>query len=213
MRTLHNALFPQIDYLHAEPLSLLLIAMPKAKVKLHRSLKISFCPDCGRRFANKMRVLQHLNQPSITCGSWIDELSQLHHRVPAPHNHFPAEREYPPSRSDDEFFANETGNDYHQGELGENGDTPSVYSPHQDPTMPVVDYHPNTPSAHPGGTVFMDQFFNDQYATLRQENLYYPFASRTDWQLASWLLRSRLSMAAIDDFLSLELVSLLLSLV
>ena len=182
--------------------------MPKAKTKLRRALKISFCPDCGRRFANETWVLQHLNQPSIACGSWINELSRFHHHLPTPRNHSPVEPEHLPSRSYDRFFASETAND-HQGE----NDDPSLYYPHQDPTMPVIDYHPNTPSVHPGGTVFMDQFFNDQYATLRQENLYYPFASRTDWQLASWLLRSRLSMAAIDDFLSLELVSLLFSLV
>ena len=150
---------------------------------------------------NETWVLQHLNQPSITCGSWINELSRFHHCLPTPWNHSPVEPEHPPSQSYDGFFASEMAND-HQGE----NDDPSLYYPHQDPTMPVINYHPNTPSVHPGGTVFMDQFFNDQYATLRQENLYYPFASRMDWQLASWLLRSRLSMAAIDDFLSLELV-------
>ncbi|KAI6018532.1 hypothetical protein PISMIDRAFT_96801 [Pisolithus microcarpus 441] len=61
---------------------------------------------------------------------------------------------------------------------------------------------------YPGGTMFMDQFLNDQYATLQQENLYYPFALGADWQLASWLLHSQLSMATIDDFLSLQLVHL-----
>jgi len=54
--------------------------------------------------------------------------------------------------------------------------------------------------------VFLDQFFSDEYTTLRQENLYYPFASGVDWELVSWLLCSRLSMAAIDEFLSLQLV-------
>lgn len=54
----------------------------------------------------------------------------------------------------------------------------------------------------------MDQFFSNQYATFRQENLYYPFASGVDWQLALWLLCSWLSMAAINDFLSLKLVHL-----
>ncbi|KIK11045.1 hypothetical protein PISMIDRAFT_123437, partial [Pisolithus microcarpus 441] len=62
------------------------------------------------------------------------------------------------------------------------------------------------PSIYPGGTTFMDWFFDNQYVTLRWQNLYYPFTSAGDWQLASWLLRSRLSMAAIDDFLSLQLV-------
>ena len=52
----------------------------------------------------------------------------------------------------------------------------------------------------------MGQFFNNQYATFRQENTYYPFALGADWQLSPWLLRSGLSMAAINDFLSLKLV-------
>ncbi|KAI6013412.1 hypothetical protein PISMIDRAFT_105361, partial [Pisolithus microcarpus 441] len=53
---------------------------------------------------------------------------------------------------------------------------------------------------YPGGTTFMDWFFNDQYVTLWWQNLYYPFASVGDWQLALWLLHSQLSMATIDDF-------------
>jgi hypothetical protein len=53
----------------------------------------------------------------------------------------------------------------------------------------------------------MDRFDADQHAELRKANIFYPFASRQDWEVASWLLRSDISMAAIDDFLSLELVS------
>ena len=56
------------------------------------------------------------------------------------------------------------------------------------------------------GTTFMDRFGAHKHAHLRRENLFYPFASRPDWEIASWLLRSGLSMAAIDTFLSLELV-------
>ena len=112
--------------------------MPKAKTKLRRALKISFCPDCGRRFANETRVLQHLNQPSIACGSWINELSRFHHHLPTPRNHSPVEPEHPPSQSYDGFFASKTANANHQGE----NDDPSLYYPHQDPTTPVIDYHP-----------------------------------------------------------------------
>ena len=53
----------------------------------------------------------------------------------------------------------------------------------------------------------MDEFDRDDHATMREENLYYPWASRQEWELASFLLRSSLSMAAIDQFLSLDLVS------
>jgi hypothetical protein len=53
----------------------------------------------------------------------------------------------------------------------------------------------------------MDRFDLDQYAEERKSNLFYPFASKQDWDVGYWLLSSGLSMAAIDEFLSLELVS------
>lgn len=69
-----------------------------------------------------------------------------------------------------------------------------------------VEEFPGASQTFPGGRTFMDEFFSDQYGELRKQNLFYPFASQQDWQVASWLLRSRLSMAAIDSFLSLDLV-------
>jgi hypothetical protein len=52
----------------------------------------------------------------------------------------------------------------------------------------------------------MDNFDADTHARYRQENVFYPFASRQDWELALFLLSSGMSMARIDQFLSLELV-------
>lgn len=57
------------------------------------------------------------------------------------------------------------------------------------------------------GTTFMDQFDRDPHASKRTENVYYPFASKNEWELASFLARSNLSMASINSFLSLALVS------
>jgi hypothetical protein len=57
------------------------------------------------------------------------------------------------------------------------------------------------------GVTFMEEFGRDQHAAKRVENLYYPFASKDEWELAAFLLRSDLSMASIDSFLSLEPVS------
>jgi hypothetical protein len=57
------------------------------------------------------------------------------------------------------------------------------------------------------GTSFMRQFNSDTFATERAKNIYYPFASRAEWDLAAFLLSSDLSIAAIDNFLSLTLVS------
>ena len=60
------------------------------------------------------------------------------------------------------------------------------------------------------GTTFMQQFECDKFAEERSQNLYYPFTSRAEWELAAFLLRSDLSLAALDMFLSLNLVSALL---
>ena len=58
------------------------------------------------------------------------------------------------------------------------------------------------------GQTFMDIFDKDQYAANRKENIYYPFKSQSEWELASFLLKSDLSMAATDEFLKLQSVSL-----
>ena len=56
-------------------------------------------------------------------------------------------------------------------------------------------------------SMFMRRFDCDAYAHMHQDNLYYPFTSEVDWELAAFLLCSGLSMAMINDFLSLQLVS------
>ena len=64
--------------------------------------------------------------------------------------------------------------------------------------------------AFPGGWSFIDRFSEDQYTDERQQNLYFPFASQEEWQFASWLLHSHLSLAAIDSLLSLDIVCLII---
>ena len=49
----------------------------------------------------------------------------------------------------------------------------------------------------------------DEHGAQQQENLYFPFASREEWEFASWLLRSGLGLSAIDHLLSLDLVCLM----
>lgn len=56
---------------------------------------------------------------------------------------------------------------------------------------------------------FMDNFHADKFSEERAQNPYYPFASKGEWQLASFLSRANLSIKAIDEFLSLELVRIL----
>jgi hypothetical protein len=69
------------------------------------------------------------------------------------------------------------------------------------------DCYPTAARVYGKGHTFMDVFDADRFADKRKENLYYPFASKQDWEMASWLLRSGLSKGAVDQFLHLELVS------
>ena len=62
------------------------------------------------------------------------------------------------------------------------------------------------------GETYMDLFDADEYAESRTNIPYYPFASQPEWEMASYLLKSGLSMAKTDEFLKLQLVSLIVSL-
>ena len=181
--------------------------MPKVKQKLCRTHRISFCPDCGKQFANETRVLQHMNQPSSACSSWMDNLLHFHCHTSIAGNHTninSSDWHQPASHSE---TALDVDNTFAQEKFWLNDSTETAsFNEDQDHIAPAVDTHPNVPSMYPGGKIFMDQFFSDKYSRFQRENLYYPFASESDWQLVSWLLRSHLSMAAIDTFLLLELV-------
>ena len=71
-------------------------------------------------------------------------------------------------------------------------------------------YHPNLPTAHPGGMNLLERMEHDQYASIRNtENLYYPFASKSEWELADRLSGGALSQNDINAYLRLERVSIL----
>ena len=56
------------------------------------------------------------------------------------------------------------------------------------------------------GDGYMGTFYNDTYADERISNPYFPFQSKGEWEIASFLSSSGLSMRRIDEFLSLTLV-------
>jgi hypothetical protein len=70
----------------------------------------------------------------------------------------------------------------------------------------VTECFPGAAQTYGVGQTFMEQFDSDVHADRRKANIYYPFASKFDWEIGSWLLRSGLSMALMDEFLTLESV-------
>lgn len=64
--------------------------------------------------------------------------------------------------------------------------------------------YPGASRTYRRGPNFMDKFDGDEHAAMWKENLYYPWASWSEWELISFLLHSSLSMTKIDQFLSLD---------
>ncbi|KAL4065534.1 hypothetical protein V8B97DRAFT_2025692 [Scleroderma yunnanense] len=66
-------------------------------------------------------------------------------------------------------------------------------------------YHPNQPVVHEGGMNLLQCMDNDAHADIRDsENIYFPFASQSEWGLANWLSSGALSQKEIDSYLWLQ---------
>ena len=152
------------------------------------------CPNCGRGgFKDHVTVAKHMSQPRSSCNSWLDDLVHIQEHLPRPRTSDLDDMQ------EDEAYAIHLHPD--AGEVFdmdvEVGGVESGVG---------IEYFPHAARVYDGGLTFMDQFETDPFSALRKTNLYYPFTSRQDWELGSWLLRSGLSLVAIDKFLSLELV-------
>lgn len=90
-----------------------------------------------------------------------------------------------------------------------NGHCPTIphFQPEPASKEMKIKRHPNSADTFGYGKTFLENFEKDDYAQERRKQLYYPFASRNEWEMASFLLRSHISMVAIDRFLKLEMVS------
>ncbi|KAG1846143.1 hypothetical protein C8R48DRAFT_779637 [Suillus tomentosus] len=162
----------------------------------------SYCPSCGKKFKDHSSVARHMSQPLSGCNTWLEDLIQLEQSSHPPPEDHPMEadntephisKSYEPVGSMDfgDFFSDRESipRDKTQGESSE-----------------VTDHFPNPPLAFEEGYTFLSLFDSDENSTYCKTNLYYPFSCRKEWQVASWLLRSGLSMGKIDSFLALEMI-------
>jgi hypothetical protein len=152
------------------------------------------CPRCGTRFGKDADVTNHMNQPWSKCASWMADLERI--LDPVKTNKI---NRYESDTSADLGFMDREVSD-NEIDLEE--------TLHTNQETRYVETFPGAGDTYGSGSTFMDGFKSDKYAGHRCQNIYYPFQTKSEWGLASWLLRSSLSMRAIDDFLKLELVSL-----
>ena len=179
--------------------------MPRAKANRDKAKAIR-CPRCGKKFCSETNVLQHMNQPLSLCRALYHEehAPPLHHFSQSSQNRFTGTHGVAEMQESDYFF-DEGGRWTPPGNQDDNHGDSAAFGTTADSSK-FTEWYAGCSEAFPGGNTFMDFFETDQYAEERKTNLYFPFASREEWQFASWLLRSRLSLAAIDSLLSLDLV-------
>ena len=152
--------------------------------------------------------MRHLNQPMSACLAYHEEVEQRNKAfeaaspstIPVDHDNFPITQDSGaiPDTGDVISELMTTAMDVDDAES-----TPST----SNSSSPFFEMYPGAAQTFGRGKTFMDMFNADSHAEKRSQYPYYPFASKAEWGLASFLLRSDLSMNSIDKFLKLELVS------
>ena len=150
------------------------------------------------------RVINHMNQPRSSCLAYYEEVSRANAAAPPafhPHNLTASPHQEPTDLSDEGLSHSDVM------DIVITTDSPDSDANNAESDSVFVEKHPGAAQTFGRGATFMDVFDADPHAPKRKHHPYYPFASRAEWELASFLLRSDLSMNAINKFLKLELVS------
>jgi hypothetical protein len=159
------------------------------------------CPSCGKDgFKTDTAVARHMSQPRSGCNSWLDDLIRLKAHLPLEDD--PMDLEDVGEQEGDLYLGNTDDNGW--GSPGGGGWNEAS---EEEMHGKVTDYFPGAAETYGIGYTFLGLFNTDENSVYHKTNLYYPFSCKEDWEIASWLLHSGLSMGKIDTFLSLEMVS------
>ena len=164
------------------------------------------CPSCGKGyFKDAASVAMHMSQPTSGCNNWINDLVHLQEELDFPSASMSGDPH--PSASHSHSSDLPATGAYHNDPDAMSINAHDLYEPFSVPNTLIEDHFLGAAQTFGEGQTFLDKFNMDKFSLYRRENMYYPFASRLEWQLALWLLHSGISMSAIDEFLSLKIVS------
>ncbi|KAF8189057.1 hypothetical protein BJ912DRAFT_850916 [Pholiota molesta] len=162
------------------------------------------CPRCGKKFATTARRLNHLNQPYSSCLTHFDEQVRIKKTLlnarPTPVS---TTQVLEPNFSPDIFMEDVSIHGPLVSNPSEEASLDSNIPPPKNTFFKTT--FSGASQTYGLGPTFMDRFDQDRFAPERKTNLYYPFASEEEWEFASYLLRSDLSVAAIDKLLKLRM--------
>jgi hypothetical protein len=183
------------------------------------------CNRCGKRFTSEGSVQKHQSQISSNCWknyTLLLDLQQQETNLNPTQNvdtqpsatspslpSSPSQSTPPPLEVDmDSPPPSPSSLPEVDMEIDDNINQPPPSQPEQEAALPSfhTEFFLGSSKVFGNGQTCLDLFDEDEYADARQTNLYYPFASRPEWELASFLLKSDLSREAIDQFLKLQLV-------
>ena len=144
-----------------------------------------------------------MNQPYSSCRTYFEEILQINEAHSQPEA----------NRETSVFYADpvaipKVSRPPEDGPPSEAEDDPmeDVADLTNDSSPFFQEFFPGASHTFGSGQTFIDIFDNDKFSEQREQFPYYPFASKDEWELASFLLRSGLSMAAMDKFFKLGLV-------
>jgi hypothetical protein len=167
------------------------------------------CPRCGKFFKDEGRLLRHMVHPRSQCKNLICRLIHLSRDLdlrPKQRNLRPTD---PPLDSanhpippDIQMYDDAVEFVYDGVDVME----APILVPSVDAQSSTVEFFPTAAKICRRGHTFTDEFRQDEHSQDRLDNVFYPFASKNEWELASWLTRASLSMRLMDDFFSLQLV-------
>ena len=193
------------------------------------------CPWCAKTFKTRSAALNHMNQPNSRCRTQYSQnfagpsTAMTGTANMSSADSTTAEQPDPPPETqdpdDDELDMFDVPDDSDmpllEQQTEDNTADVDIWSDLESIQMDVdpdninaqpepfyVEYYPGAACTTGKGPTFMELFDVDQFATKRTKNLYYPFASSGEWEVATFLVKSSLSMRAIDKFLKLQLVSI-----
>ena len=186
-----------------------------------------FCNRCGKRFASEASVRNHQKQLSSKCWTTYSLLLDLQQPSVETNLNVGVQPSSSPSLPSSDYSPSESTPPPLEADMESPPPTPSLLPEVDMEIVDNIDDQPPQqqavlPSFHTesflesskifgNGETYLDLFDEDEYADARQTNLYYPFASQPEWELASFLLKSDLSRVAIDQFLKLQFVHIMQS--